>query len=86
MAKIYIITEKNVDGCGTDATEFVKFDCEILPDAKKKLKECLDYVKKHADKTANTSDMVQNALAMFEAKTGIFGALTRTPIYDTIEF
>lgn len=91
MPYIYAITETNVDGCDGDATEFVTFRQPLQPDQRRKLQGCLDRAKtdarsKSGAEDAETVDMVNDALRSFEAKTGIDGHVTGSPIFDSLSF
>lgn len=85
MPYVYAITERNVDGCGGEATEFVTFRQPLQPDQRRKLQECLDRAKADAE-DAEIVDMVNDALRAFEARTGIDGHVTGSPVFDSLSF
>lgn len=73
MKYIYSITEENVDGCGTNATELVSSKAPLTQEEQGLLKECLDDVKQEAADNgfdADTSNMISDALDKFQKKTG----------------
>lgn len=82
---IYRITEKNVDGCGGDATEFALFhqplnraECalfaRILQEAKGKLDD------------NDTAGMIADALVKFAEESGVKGVTCGAPYAGTFEF
>lgn len=91
MPYVYAITERNVDGSGGEATEFVTFRQPLQPDQRKKLQDCLYRAKADAKakfdaEDAETIDMVNDALRAFEARTGIDGHITGSPVFDSLSF
>lgn len=87
MDTIYAITEKDVGGPGTeDATEYVRFQHVLQPKQRDILQSCLNRAKETAPEYSETADMIRDALNLFEAKTGIFGNITNSPIFDQLVF
>lgn len=82
----YLIVEKNVNGAGEDANEYVRFDTMLQPNQLETLRHCLDRAKATAPKDSDTADMIQEGLRLFEAKTSLTGKLCKCPFYDVIEF
>lgn len=73
MKYIYSITEKNVDGCGGDATELVSSESPLTIAEQQLLETCLSMTKQKAvndDADYDTADMIAEALEMFQDKTG----------------
>lgn len=91
MPYIYAITEESVDGCGGGTTEFVTFRQPLQPNQRKKLLDYLAWAKadaraKSGTEDCETVDMVNEALRRFEARTGIDGHVTGSPVFDTLSF
>ena len=91
MRYVYAITEQDVDGCGGNATEFVTFPQSLQLDQLKKLQDCLyrakaDAKAKSGYEDTETVDMVEDALRMFEARTGIGGRVSGSPIFGSLSF
>lgn len=73
MKYFYEITEENVDGCGTNASETVSCQLPLTEKELQTLKECLDESKQEAvseNMTADTHDMISDALDKFREKIG----------------
>ena len=86
MNYYYALTEKNVDGCGGDATEFARFQTQLQPKQLETLQKCLDHAKETAPEDTDTAGMVRSALDRFEAKTGLFGVMCESPVEVELEF
>lgn len=91
MRCIYAVTEQDVDGCGGEATEFVAFPQPLQPDQLRRLQDCLYQAKANAkaksgDEDTETVDMVEDALRMFEARTGIDGRISGSPVFGSLSF
>lgn len=82
---IYRVTEKNVDGCGGDATEFTLFHqplnlaesalfARILREVKEKSEDC------------DTAGMIEDALAEFLKESNIKGVICGAPYMGYFEF
>lgn len=86
---IWRVTENNVDGCGGTATEFVLFDTE-MSDRYGLFLDCLSRARKEAIQDGSgdyeTSDIINDALAAFETKTGIHGAICEPPYAGGFDF
>lgn len=86
---IYAITETNVDGCGGNATEYVRSPRILTADEKKALQAILEESKSMAsdpDLNWSTSDMIEHALLDFRESYDIDVFLCSTPITGEICF
>ena len=86
---IYAIRETNVDGCGSDATEYVRSSRILNADEQKALQFILEKSKSIAsdlDKDWDTSDIIEHALLSFRAAHDIDIFLCSTPIAGEIWF
>lgn len=87
MSYIYKITEENVDGCGSDAEEYVSSDTELTERESSTLSRILTAVKETEDyEDMDTNDMVKEALEKFEALTGKKLVMTSSPFAGTFTF
>ncbi len=83
----YKIIERNVDGCGSDADEYVGMSTILSQQEVELLQSCLQQAKQNAqDDCLDTGDMINDALEMFYKKTNISGCIINPPIIDTIVF
>ena len=84
MKYLYIVTEENADGCGNSASEYVKFS-EILTSSQlDTLAACLKTAKAEAADGSSTGNVIESALGLFEARTGVMGKLAGCPFYGTV--
>lgn len=84
---IYRVTETNVDGCGGDATEFVRFDRALSIKEQDAFQAALVHAKKVAsEQDYDTSDIIMMALEGFRDETGIDGILDEAPYEGAFEF
>lgn len=84
---VYILTEKNVDGCGGDASETVVFDHRLDDGQVEVLKTCLaDAKAMAASEDMDTGDIVNAALTAMTGKTGIRGEIRNVPYEAEIGF
>jgi len=83
----YALTEQNVDGCGTDTTEYAWFERVLKPDELTQLETILKAVKATppAD-DMDTEAYIQEALAVFKSATGLQGWLLNPPIVAELTF
>lgn len=84
-----IVKELNVDGCGTDVIEHVRFDCNMDQTRLKKFSDILHAVKRQAaneDADMDTGDMIQDALRLFAAQTTIHGEIVTMPTMSVVTF
>lgn len=83
----YALTEQNVDGCGTDATEYAWFERMLKPDELTQLATILNAVKTTppAD-DMDTEAYIQETLAVFKSATGLQGWLLHPPIVASLTF
>lgn len=83
----YALTEQNVDGCGTDATEYAWFERVLQPAELTQLSTILSGVKTTPPiDDMDTQDYVQEALAVFKSATGLQGWLRNPPIVASLTF
>lgn len=61
---VYQVTEKNVDGCGSNAVEYVQFDQKLSEKEELEFEIALNAAKERAI-DSDTSEMVQDACAIF---------------------
>lgn len=86
MKYLYIVTEENADGCGNSASEYVKFS-EILTSSQlDTLAACLKTAKAEAADGSSTGNVIEAALGLFEARTGVMGKLAGCPFYGAVSF
>ncbi len=87
---IYQVTERNVDGCGGDATEYVRFLTGRPLDGQEAgaFRQELESVKRAAaaGTDSSTSDMIETTLELFGRKTGIHGETVLSPFAGSFEF
>lgn len=86
---IYQVTEENVDGCGSDATEYIKFQLEEPLNNRQKasFQDMLRQVKAQpCNSDLSTEDMINDALIIFNKIHGTNGELCAQPFSDTITF
>lgn len=84
-----IVKELNVDGCGTDAVEHVRFDCNMDETRLNKFAEILRNVKTEAinkDVDMDTEDMINDALKLFASMTTIHGEIVTMPVLSVVTF
>lgn len=89
MNYIYAITEENVDGCGSDATEYVSYKGPLTQEELNILKDCLDASKQESvelNTDDDTSDMVADAITRFQEKTGKLLESATDPIQGYVTF
>lgn len=87
MSYIYKITEKDVDGCGSDAEEYVSSDTKLTETESSELSRILTAVKETEDyEDMETGDMVEEALKRFEDATGKKLTMTSSPFAGTFTF
>lgn len=87
MSYIYKITEKDVDGCGSNAEEYVSSDTELTETESSELSRILTAVKETEDyEDMETGDMVDEALRRFEDATGKKLTMTSSPFAGTFTF
>ena len=65
MNNLVKVTEVDVDGCGSDASEYVLFDMEPSMDDIRELKKCLDWAKGQAGADDDTAAIIETALERF---------------------
>lgn len=73
MKYYYEIKEENVDGCGSDAIEYISSDSMLTQEEQQTLTDCLNTVKQEgieSNEDLDTSDMIHSAMCRFEKKTG----------------
>lgn len=71
---VYNVTEEDVDGNGTNATELISSTAPLTEQEKQTFQECLDDVKQEAADNgidSDTEDMVSEAMDKFFEKTGL---------------
>lgn len=89
MAFIYEITEENVDGCGSNAVEYVSSEVSLAAEDLFLLEGCLSDAKHKAaedELDEDTEGMVKMALEKFEKKTGKKLLMATTPISGWLTF
>lgn len=87
MSYIYKITEKDVDGCGSDAEEYVSSDTKLTETESSELSRILAAVKEtEGYEDMETGDMVEEALRRFEGATGKKLTMTSSPFAGTFTF
>ena len=87
MSYIYKITEENVDGCGSNAEEYVSSDTKLTETESSELSRILAAVKETEDyEDMETGDMVEEALRKFEDTTGKKLTMTSSPFEGTFTF
>ena len=87
MSYIYKITEKDVDGCGSDAEEYVSSDTKLTETESSDRSRILAAVKETEDyEDMETGDMVEEALRKFEDATGKKLTMTSSPFAGTFTF
>lgn len=87
MSYIYKITEKDVDGCGSNAEEYVSSDTKLTETESSELSRILTAVKETEDyEDMETGDMVEEALRKFEDATGKKLTMTSSPFAETFTF
>ena len=87
MSYIYKITEKDVDGCGSDAEEYVSSDTKLTETESSELSRILAAVKEIEDyEDMETGDMVEEALRKFEDATGKKLTMASSPFAGTFTF
>ena len=82
---IYRITEKNVDGCGGDATEFALFHQSLNQAECALFARILREVKGKPD-DSDTAGVIEDALAKFAGESGIKGVICGAPYAGMFEF
>ena len=73
MKYLYQITEEDVNGCGSNATNIISSIEPLTQEEQQTLKECLDDVKQNAadnGEDIDTDTMVSDAMDKFQEKTG----------------
>lgn len=85
---IYAVTEKDVDGCGGDATEYVEAAAPLAQGQQEILAGILRVAKaKAAGKDWSTYDIVEAAIGMFnQDQAGPALSMAASPIADEISF
>lgn len=89
MNHIYLITELNVDGCGTDATEYVASEAELTQAQLDALRALLRDVKRTAagkQEDLSTGDMIDRALGLFAQGHHIRMSIVSNMFAGTITF
>ena len=89
MNHIYVITECNVDGCGTDATEYVASEAKLTSEQLNVLRALLRDVKRTAaekQEDLSTGDMIDKAVGMFAMSHHIKMSIVSNMFADTITF
>lgn len=86
MDYICRVTEKNVDGCGGDATEFVRFSQPLDRMAAALFARILQEAKGNAGEDDGTEDMISDALSRFGDESGIYGSIANVPYEGSFEF
>ena len=82
---IYRVTERNVDGCGGDATEFVLFHKPLDRVLSALFAHCLRDAKENTGEDVDTSEMISSALSQFVEESGIEGRITKAPYEKTLD-
>lgn len=82
---IYRITEKNVDGCGGDATEFALFHQSLNQAECALFARILREVKENSE-GCDTAWMIADALVKFAEESGVKGVTCGAPYAGTFEF
>lgn len=73
MKYIYMLTEKNVDGNGSESSEFVSSSRQLTQKELQELQECLDTAKTDAEDSPfemNNHDKITDAVRRFKERTG----------------
>ena len=73
MKYIYMLTEKNVDGNGSESSEFVSSSRQLTQKELQELQECLDAAKTDAEDSPsemNNHDKITDAVRRFKERTG----------------
>lgn len=90
MSYIYKITEKDVDGCGTNVEEYVSSDTKLTETESSELSRILAAVQglscSEGYEDMETGDMVEEALRRFEGATGKKLTMTSSPFAGTFTF
>lgn len=86
MNYIYMVTEKNVNGCGGDATEFVSFQNPLDKPASALFARILREAKEKSGGDVSTATMISSAIEQFGDESGIWGRITDAPYKGTFEF
>lgn len=89
MDHIYTIIERNVDGCGTDATEYVASEAELTQPQLDVLGVLLRDVKRMAaenQEDLSTGDMIAKALKLFTGSHRIKMSIVSSMFTNTITF
>lgn len=83
---VYCVTELNVDGCGSNATEFISFHQKLLPAECARFSCLLKKAKTAGSEDSDTSEMITEALNLFAQETGIVGTHCNVPYIEHFEF
>lgn len=90
MSYLYKITEKDVDGCGSDAEKYVSSDTKLTEIESSELSRILAAVQElscsEGYEDMETGDMVEEALRRFEDATGKKLTMTSSPFVGTFIF
>lgn len=89
MNHVYTVIERNVDGCGTDATEYVASEVALTQPQLNVLGILLRDVKRTAAKNQedlSTGDMIDKALELFAESHRIKMSIVSSMFADTITF
>lgn len=85
---LYQVTESNVDGCGSQAVEYIRFqtDKPLTKDQMASFQDTLRQVKIQTHDDLTTTEMIEDALLVFEATKDIKGKLSPSPFSGFFEF
>lgn len=73
MKYIYMITEKNIDGNGSESSEFISSSKQLTQQELQMLQECLDAAKTDAEDSPfemSNHDKITDAVRRFKERTG----------------
>ena len=85
---LYQVTESNVDGCGSQAVEYIRFqtDKPLTKEQMTSFQNTLCLVKRQNHDDLTTSDMIEDALVIFGRINDIQGELCASPFAGGFEF